>query len=176
MIRLVIATVLGTAMLLAGMANAQIYKTTDEHGNVVFTDAPPAGSGQSEQVDLPRTNTTPPPPTVTPVPRPKAEPAEAQAVPVEVAITSPANESTIPMGGGNFSVSASISAGGSSEQTLQLLVDGSPQGAPQEAGNWNLQNVLRGPHDLVVEVLGRDGKVLARSDTVRVYVLRPSVQ
>lgn len=174
--RLATAFILGTALSLAGAVNAQIYKTTDEQGNVIFSDAPPAGTGQSEQVELPRTNTTPPPPTVVPVPRPESEPAETEPEPLAVAITSPENESTIPMGGGNFSVSASLSPGGGEQQALQLLMDGAPQGAPQATGTWNLQNVLRGPHDLVVEAVDASGKVLARSESVRVYVLRPSVR
>ena len=173
--RLAPAAMLATGMLLASAVNAQIYKTTDEQGNVVFSDAPPAGSSTSEQVALPRTNTTPPPPTIAPIPRPKAGTQDSDVAPVEVAITSPENETTIAMGGGIFSVSASISSGSSQGQTLQLLMDGSPQGEPQETGTWTLENVLRGPHDLVVEVHGRDGKVLAKSEPIRVYVLRPSV-
>jgi hypothetical protein len=169
------AAILGTALLLASTAIAQVYKSTDDQGNVVFSDTPPAGSSDSQQVDIPRTNTSPPPPVIAPVPRPTPEAPETETVPVEVAITSPANESTIPMGGGIFTVSASVS-GGDSSQVLQLLMDGSPQGEPQQTGSWNLENVLRGPHDLVVEARSRDGKVLARSEPVRVYVLRPSVR
>lgn len=169
------AALLGCALLLTMPASAQIYKTTDENGNVVFSDAPPAGSTSSEQVELSQTNTTPPPPVVNPIKRPRPEPEDVSPAPVEVSITSPANETTIPMGGGNFSVSAAVSSGARNGQTLQLLMDGAPQGPPQESGNWSLQSVMRGPHDLVVEVLDRQGKVLGSSESVRVYVLRPSV-
>ena len=174
MARLPLFALLASALLLAVPASAQIYKTTDEHGNVVFTDSPPPG--ESEQVELQQTNTTPPPPVAAPIERPAPEPEAVAAAPVEVAITSPANETTIPMGGGNFSVTAAVNSGAASGQLMQLLMDGAPQGEPQQAGVWNLENVFRGGHDLVVQVSDRNGKVLATSDPVRVYVLRPSVR
>ena len=48
-------------LLISLAATAQIYKTTDEQGNVVFTDQPPEGV-EREEVELQRTNTAPPPP------------------------------------------------------------------------------------------------------------------
>ena len=160
--------------LLANPALAQIYKTTDEQGNVVFTDQPPAGSSSSEAVELPPTNTTPPPPAIAPVDR--NTPAEqSQPTPIEVSIASPANETTIPMGGGIFDVVAKPSPGLSPGQMLQLLMDGEPQGPPQTSNRWKLENVLRGPHDLMVRILGSSGEVIASSESVRVYVLRPGI-
>lgn len=169
--RIAVAAVLGIVMM-ASATHAQIYKSTDEQGNVVFSDAP-AGAA-SERVELPRLNTTPPPPSIVPLERSDAAAPEPEEV--QVTITSPANETTIPMGGGNFSVSASISPEQSKGQLLQLLMDGTPQGEPQPSGTWALQNVMRGQHDLVVEARDASGKVLARSDPVRVYVLRPSIR
>ena len=81
MARLPQSALLAAALLLAIPASAQIYKTTDEHGNVVFTDSPPPGEG--EQVELPQTNTTPPPPVVAPIERPAPEPETVEAAPVE---------------------------------------------------------------------------------------------
>ena len=60
--------------LLATSAAAQeIFRTTDEHGNVVFTDQPPAGSATGERIELQQTNTTPATP-VPPKPKPKPKP------------------------------------------------------------------------------------------------------
>ena len=56
-----------------------------------------------------------------------------------------------------------------------MLMYGYPQGSPQTTATWKLENVLRGPHDLVVQRLDSSGKVLATSDPVRVYVLRPGI-
>ncbi|KAA1190380.1 DUF4124 domain-containing protein [Pseudohalioglobus sediminis] len=169
---------LGAAIMLALPAAAQIYKSTDEQGNVVFSDKPPASGAKAETLDLPRTNTTPPPPVVAPLPRDSAGQvdAEAEAAPIAVNITSPADETTIPMGaGGNFTVTADVNGGSGDGQTLQLLMDGIAYSDPQQSGSWNLENVFRGAHDLVVQVLNQDGEIVATSEPVRVYVMRPSV-
>lgn len=155
-------------------AVAQIYKSTDADGNVVYTDAPPPNTA-SEQVELQHTNTAPPPPAM-----PRAEPAPdtAPAAPEapRATITAPAPETTIPMGGGNFSVSAHVEPRLERGQALRLTIDGEPEGEPQPSGFWDLSNVFRGAHDLVVEVVDADGKVLSSSEPVRVYVMRPSVR
>ncbi|RLQ23527.1 DUF4124 domain-containing protein [Seongchinamella sediminis] len=169
-----LVTVLLCGTLFALPALAQIYKTTDAEGNVVFTDQPPAGGSGAEAVELPRTNTTPPPPVMAPV-RPGAPQQQEAATPVSVSISSPADETTIPKGGGIFEVVAAPTPGLAPGQTLQLLLDGQPHGAPQTSKRWKLENVLRGPHDLVVRLLDSNGAVLASSESVRVYVLRPGI-
>lgn len=156
---------------LAGFGQS-IYRTTDKDGNVVFTDAPPAGSSGTEQVELPPTNTAPPPPAMPRTAEPEKEEVQASYA---VAITSPGNESTIAMGPGNFSVSASVKPGLRKGQALQLFMDGAPQGEPQAGTSWNLTNVFRGGHDLTVSLMDKSGEVIATSESVRVYVLRPSI-
>jgi hypothetical protein len=166
--------VLLCALLLAtSLAHSQIYRTTDKHGNVVFTDTPPADGAASEKVELKPTNTAPPPVAV---PRPEpAAPEEEASTPPQATITNPDNETTIAMGPGNFSVSASVQPALSGGQRLQLNMDGAPYGESQTNASWALTNVFRGAHDLTVSVLDEDGQVLTTSDPVRVYVLRPSV-
>ena len=55
-------------VLLSGPTWGEIYKTTDEEGNTVFTDVPP--TEQSELVDLPDANIAD---SVEPAPRSEAE-------------------------------------------------------------------------------------------------------
>ena len=162
-------------LLISLAATAQIYKTTDEEGNVVFTDSPPQGV-EREEVELPRTNTAPPPPERA-APPSKEEEEEEDAADVEygVVITVPENETTIPMGPGNFTVSAVVRPSLGADHRLQLLMDAVPWGDPQAATSWALTNVFRGAHDIAVAVVDSDGKSLAISEPVRVYVMRPSV-
>lgn len=162
-------------LVLPLVAVGQIYKTTDGNGNVVYTDKPPATSGSAEKIELSPINTSAPPPQIS---RPVAPlDLEVQALPVSYAvdILSPETETTIPMGPGNFSLSASVAPEPQTGETLQLNVDGSPWGEPQSSRSWQLTNVFRGAHDLTVSVVGAKGDVLASSDPVRVYVLRPSI-
>ncbi len=163
------------ALLLPQLSIAEIYKTTDESGNVGYSDTPPK-SGLSEQVKLRETNSAPPPEIVEPrVPAPTTTPRDAAETEYNIVITSPANETTIPMGPGNFSVSVSVAQALREGTLLQLYVDGSPSGNPQSSSSWSLTNVFRGAHDLTVAIVNKKGDQLAESGAVRVYVLRPSV-
>ncbi len=154
------------------VAQSEIYRTVDKHGNVVFTDTPPASGVSSETVDMQPVNTAAPPPTIPPREPPKEKEEASSAT---VSITAPANESTIPMGPGNFEVAASVTPALGVKQKLQLMMDGEPQGEPQGSRNWALTNVFRGQHDLTVQLLNADGEVVTTSEPVRVYVQRPSV-
>jgi hypothetical protein len=160
-------------LLLPLAASGQnIYRTTDENGNVVFTDRPAKGSTTTEQVEIQQTNTTP----ATPIP-PRADPqaAEPEEEEYSVNILSPDNETSFPMGAGNFSVSAEVSPGLTGGHALQLYVGAAPWGAPQSSTDWDLTNVFRGAHDLTVAVVDSDGEQVAVSPPIRVFVHRPSV-
>lgn len=157
---------------LCAWSQSSVYRTVDEDGNVVFTDAPPAGVPQTERVEITPTNTTPP---VVPREEPVVEAEPEEPAELEVTIVSPQNETTIAMGPGNFSVSASVSGGRQASPALQLFMDGIPQGEPQRDTSWDLTNVFRGAHDLTVSALDGEGNTMATSEPVRVYVLRPSI-
>lgn len=165
---------LAILLLLPQLGTAQIYKTTDGDGNVSYSDTPPA-NGPSEQVKLRETNSTPAPEMAEPVPS-YPDPADdaEEGAEYSVSISSPANETTIPMGPGNFSITAAVEPALSQGALLQLYVDGSPSGNPQSSNSWTLTNVFRGAHDLKVAVVSNRGDPLAESEAVRVYVLRPS--
>ena len=149
-----------------------VYRTVDADGNVTFTDAPPADTGERERIEIPPINTTPPPAVPE---RVVPTSPEANAIEFSVAITSPADESTIAMGPGNFSLSAAVKAELLEEYTLQLFMNGETWGEAQTGSRWNLINVPRGEHDFTVNLLDTDGKAVATSTSVRVYVLRPSI-
>tara|TARA_R110002049_G_scaffold59729_9_gene161327 strand:+ start:3662 stop:4192 length:531 start_codon:yes stop_codon:yes gene_type:complete len=165
------------AVLLTSLHSAadSIYRTTDAEGNVVFTDAPNANSQPSEQIEIQRTNTVEPPPQIRPLPDTTPNDTEQEApAPYKVVITSPENETSFPMGPGNFSVSARVSPALKKYVGLQLFVDGEAWGDPQRDNMWDLINVFRGQHDLTVAVVNNAGETLAVSEPVRVYVHRPS--
>jgi hypothetical protein len=157
-------------LFLAFSASAQIYKHVDEHGNVTFSDIP---SEDAQRVEVNPTNTTPPPPPdAFPAPPPEPEPGARQSY--EVAITSPANETIIPRGPGNFTVTASVSPSLDSEHQLQLMMDGSPREEPQTSTAWDLTNVFRGEHNIQVAIIDAEGEQLSISEPVTVFVFRPS--
>ena len=164
------------ALALSLPVAGQIYKVTDENGNVVFTDRPatPDSTTQVEAVDLPSTNSAP---SVTPRPAPAAstEPEAPAAPTLSVSIVSPTDETTIAMGPGNFNVSASTSPPLARNESLQLLIDGQPHGEPQRSPSWFVEGAIRGEHQLRVVRSSANGDRLAESDDVTIYVLRPSI-
>lgn len=149
---------------------AQVYRHVDENGNVTFTDRPPP---DAERVQLQETNTSAPPPVI-PRPEPAKPAPEAGPGSYTARITAPAHETIIPNGPGNFSVSASIDPALGSGDLLQLKMDGSPQGEPQAGSSWALTNIFRGEHHITIAVVNKDGKELAISEPVTVFVFRPS--
>lgn len=163
---------LSALLLVSMMSTAQVYKTTDELGNVSYSDTP-SGNGSSEQVEIRELNTSAPPSEMG-RPAQQAAEDEPKAISYKVSITAPTNETTIPMGPGNFSLSAQITPAQGRGELLQLYMDGAPWGVPQDNPSWSLTNVFRGAHDMHVAVINTNGKELAKSAAVRVYVLRPS--
>jgi hypothetical protein len=162
-------------MPLCGVGDT-IYRTTDAHGNTVFTDTPPPDGRQSEQVDIPQINTTPAPQELfIPTPDNTAAKDQREAPAYSVSISAPPNETTIPIGPGNFSVSTIVSTELETSDSLQLFINDTPHGEPQRATTWELTNVFRGQHNLTVAVIDSSGAILAVSPAVRVFVLRPSI-
>ena len=174
-----------TSLLLGGLlltssvlGIAQIYKYEDEQGNVVFSDRKPTNSDQTkgvEEVTLKTINTTPATPPRAPSNKPPTPTEDARVV-YSTVITQPLSGSTIPMGGGNFTVTAQAEPPLQAGETLRLTLDGSAVGTPQASGTWALRNVFRGEHTLVVERLDQDLRSVHQSAPVIVYVLRPSVR
>ena len=159
-------SLLALLLVMPALSLAQIYKTVDEDGNVTYTDQPPQGA---QEVELRDTNRLGPPPTIN-YPKPAPEPEKTS---YEVRIDTPEDEAIIPLGPGNFSVSASVSPRPEGGTQLQLMDNGDPYGSPQSSSSWALTNMHRGTHELEVALLDSKGKELARSNRVTVHVFRP---
>jgi hypothetical protein len=171
-LRLLLITLIA---LFPWQAGAQVYKHIDEKGNITFSDQAAPGATPVE-INTPNTS-RPPSTTAFPTSATTAESddeAAANNIDYKVSITNPADETIIPRGPGNFSLSASVSPSLKSGHTVQLLMDGAPRQEPQTQGNWALTNVFRGEHKLAVAVIDKSGKTLATSEAVTVYVFRPS--
>ena len=150
-----------------------VYKVTDADGNVTFTDTPPLSSDDTiEEHSVHAPNSAKP----TATPRAPDESVEVEEpIRYDTRIVTPADHATLPMGPGNFSVQAALTPRLASDETLQLLLDGEPVGAPQRIANWQLTNVYRGEHQLQVVRLDERGVQLDASPASTVYVMRPIV-
>ena len=149
---------------------AQPVFRVDADGNVSFTDTPPLSSAstiEGQSVYAPNS----------------AKPTQTTRAPVEVEepthqdtrIVARADNPTIPIEADNFVVQAAWTPRLASGETLQLLLDGEPVGAPQRIANWQPTNVYRGEHRMQVVRLDESGTQLDTSAASTVYVMRPTV-
>ncbi len=156
-------------------AHAAIYKTTDAEGNVVFTDVPPKDDAKS--VEITQGNSYRPE-----VATPAAEDEEdmAEDTPTagydKIAITSPAHDEALRENTGNISVSVALdpALNTAAGHRLQVLVDGQIAGEAPSA-TVSLQNIDRGTHSLIAQVIDANNSVLASSSAVVVHLQRYSI-
>jgi len=171
-----VCLILLLALMCPALTAQTIYRSKDARGNPVFSDQPPTGAA-AEQLQLTPTNRyeAPPPSISAPAVTVSEDEAAETAVDYRVSIRSPANDSTVPMGPGNFTISADVQPALEPAHGLLLLFNGNPMQQAQQQTTWSLQNVPRGEHDFAVAVVRADGTELARSAAVRINVLRPSL-
>tara|TARA_R110002096_G_scaffold14828_2_gene52392 strand:- start:905 stop:1441 length:537 start_codon:yes stop_codon:yes gene_type:complete len=150
---------------------AEIYRWTDDAGNVIFSDTPRPGA---EVVELSE-------PTIVPAVTPPADPGKAQpralARPYEtLTIARPANDTTLRNTRTvNVGIELSPRLQTQFGHRLQLLFDGESVAPPGARTMFTLSDVDRGAHTLQAEIVTADGTVLERSPVSQFFVHQPSV-
>lgn len=162
------------ALSLPLSSQADIYKTVDENGNVVFTDNP---KGQKAQkIELRKTNTQQAIKAPAPPDHSKKQPVSEQATPYQLSISSPSDGTYILPGQQTVTVSVELTPALAENHRLQATLNGQRFGSPATGNSIDLNNLYRGSHQLGVIVLDNRGEILARSLTVTIYVQRPSIK
>ncbi|HVL00900.1 MAG TPA: DUF4124 domain-containing protein [Dongiaceae bacterium] len=158
--------------LLALLIGAQVtlaetvYMYVDENGNKVFTDEPRKGA---EELDVKPIPTVPALPTQAPQKQPpKAGPFRYN----EIVIVTPADQHNFINESAPIVIQAAVSPNLRTEDKVQLLLNGSPHGAPISSTSFTLENLERGEYKTQVRILDKDGKELGISDTVTFQVKR----
>ncbi len=173
------AALLIAALLLPSAATAaQIYKHTDENGNVVFTDIPPRAGENAETVEVdiaaPNSFETPEALRVDPnawIVDPDAE-SEVVAFSYQYSrITSPADDESVRENAGNVTLTAEIVPSLRTGHQLQLVIDSTVQQVTRTP-YFNLTNVDRGTHVARVDVVDAAGKVLMSGEPSTFHLLR----
>ncbi len=151
----------------------RVYRTVDAQGRVIFSDQPINAQSTPvelpdahfyDSVDIPLSPRTPP----------LAE--EAEAPPYQtLMILSPSPDEAIRSNSGDLSVRARISPSLLPGHRLQLLLDGRAVSAPGTLTRFELENVDRGTHTAVLQVVDGEGQVVMRSEPVQFHVLRAAV-
>lgn len=160
-------------LLLAQSAQAQVYTYIDAEGNRVFTDSPrssnaervniaPSNSAQLNQ-NTPSVGVAPPPVT--------KQVVHYQLLRVLV----PEPDASIHNASGDLIVTLTSEPGLLPGHSYRLLLDGEAQGGPSSSPVFSLQNVDRGTHQLVGEIIDAAGLIVERTPAQPFHMHRMSL-
>jgi hypothetical protein len=150
---------------------ATVYKWLDSNGNVMFSDKPHPGA---QEIQIPNVQTYSAPKIPAPS-LPDESKSEVQETAYKISIVQPDEQTTIRNPQGYVSVIVEVKPSLKKGNQVQLLLDDTPVGSPQESTVFALQNILRGSHTLTAKVLNPIGNVLTSSDEVTFYMMPPRV-
>ena len=157
-----------------------VYTWEDSEGTRHFSDYPPSETIPVTQLAISSIGTIEIP-SVKPLTPKKITPekvipnsTENKQTRLVIAINNLEQEETIRSSRGHITVLTTLTRHLHMSEKLQLLLDGSPYGPAQTSTEWTLKNVNRGTHLITVIAL-KDGKRIASSPIITIYLHRPSV-
>lgn len=172
--------VLGLLLLTSTAAQAtKIYSWTDSKGVVHYTDAPPPGQ-QAKEVDLrvapliggaPRSVQVDNFNSLTGVDAKKEE----DAAKLVIEMLSPEQGSTLRDNTGNVVFQGQISPKPPTQYDVRLTLDGKAAPIVSNGLAIRVENLDRGAHEAQLELLAKDGTILAKSRVVTFYLHRASI-
>lgn len=147
---------------------AEVYKVIDPAtGKIIFTDTPPTGQ-QREAIDLPDVNTqqaTKPPPESDPIP-------STQVGYKRITIVQPGNDTTIPPGQLDVVIQVATQPSLQEGNLIRILFDGKPLGKASSSTSHVINQLERGAHQIVAQVIDNQGRVLKQSTATTIHVKR----
>lgn len=157
-----------------------VYKTVGPDGEVVFTDKPQLGSN-SERVELGPINVQPialpkPLPTRKLSPKDQRDPDDRYVGPINFAIVSPESGATIPPGQRLVVLQVAIDPLPPQGHRFYAIVDGQRWRGGSSGNSLDISSLDRGSHSVQAVLTDPAGNLLARSQTIMLYVKRPGDQ
>lgn len=154
-----------------GLTQAEIYRWVNDNGDVEYSDQYREGA---EKVKVaPVTTVQMPKPSDIPPPAASAEPEKERAIYQQLSFTFPEAESAFHSGNGNISVMFESKPNLRPGHSYRVRLDGQVAGIT-EATTLELQNVDRGTHTLVLEVID-SSSLLQSSEPLTFTLHRPTV-
>jgi hypothetical protein len=160
-------------VLVACQANAEIYKSINADGEVVYSDTPSKGA---ETVKMPALPTYTPPP----VPASSYSPAQTEDKKdyyKTFTFISPVNEETVRNNLGILNIEAKLTPvlQGRLGHRVQFYLNGEPYGEPVGKTSLTISNLDRGEYTLSAAVVDSAGAAQITTDDVVVYMKRHSI-
>lgn len=159
--------------LSATISSADIYKYRDANGNIVYSDTPVEGA---ERVDIVVYNPATPGESLAPIETPDTPQngsTSDEPITYSLAITSPADDSTVPMGQETLSVNLALTPTAPVNIAYRLFANGAPV-AQEKQGSFVLEQLYRGELVLTAEAIDTEGNVIATATAITVHVKRAS--
>lgn len=162
-----------------GTHAAKVYSWVDGNGVTHYTDAPPPGK-KVKEVDLrtapflsgaPRSVQVENFNSLTGVDANKKK----EATKLVIALLSPEQGSTLRDNTGNIVFQGQISPKPPTQYDVRLTLDGKAAPLVSNSLSIRVENVDRGAHEAQLELLAKDGTILAKSTPVTFYLHRASV-
>lgn len=157
-------------LLFAASLQAGVYTYIDADGNRVFTDQPP--SGQAQRIEMQPSNRMAPA-QVTPAQ--PAAPVRVEPGYDVLRILIPEPDATIRDPAGNLIVTATSEPGLHPGHNFRLIMDGAPTAEPGRSPVFPLENVDRGTHQISVEILDSQGRIVERTPSQPFHMKRISL-
>lgn len=170
--RIMLTLSLLLSVLLSSMAVADtVYRWVDEHGKVHYSDTPVKNAEVFDSKDNTHNEVKVNHGTIS------STDAEPEApIPYQVSIISPKEDATLRDNNGEFSATVAVSPKAPKGALLQLLLDGNPYGQAQSSNTFKLKRVDRGEHQLMIQLLTQNGKLLASSPSRRVFLHQANIR
>ncbi|MGE8191162.1 DUF4124 domain-containing protein [Pseudomonas sp. NPDC086278] len=162
------------ACFVALPAMAEVFTYVDAQGNRVYTDQP--ASGKAKRVPIATSNRMPANPTATApfiAAQKNEEPALFRYDMLRVLVPEP--DATIRSSAGELIVSVTSEPGLQRGHRYRLLLDGQPTAEPGPSPVFALSNIDRGSHNLSVEILDEQGRIVERTANQPFHMLRISL-
>ena len=159
-------------MLLAASVQADVYRSVNENGEIIYSDQP---TPDAQRINLPELPTYKAPPvpgfSSTPETAPIVSPYKS------VKITAPENDATIRDNQGVVRVQVVLAPPLITRQghKIQFSLNGEPHGIPVGTTSISFSNLDRGTYTLSASVVDANGAVLKTSDPVVFHLHRESV-
>lgn len=152
-------------------SQAGVYTYIDSEGNRVFTDKPQ--SEHAERIELAAPNGMPAGKPTAPLVIPPAIPRELSYQVLRILIPEP--DSTIRDMAGNMIITATSEPGLHPGHGFRLVMDGKPMGTPGASPVFSLENIDRGTHQISVEIVDPQGRIIERTPAQPFHMKRISL-
>lgn len=166
-------------LLVSTVAAADIYKSVDEDGNVIFSDQPSAGAERIEKKEIPTMSSDRPKMEFNSDDGESGKDEKKQGLSNafqgydSIKIASPERGEAIRSNGGSLSVNINIQPALQQQHSIVLYMDGQEARRGRSTA-YQFANVDRGLHTLSAAIETNAGKEVARSGNVSFTLLRNS--